>query len=490
MKIKKIFLKEEFNICNDEFSTKSNLLFSNDNSKGKTTYLRLLFYALGYTIPETFGIKFSNIECKLEIENFGNDYLLLRKPLSLEVICNNNTIIYNLPDEHNIFLMDIFKTNNLKLIKNLIGLIYIDQEKGWTLLNRGIVIGRIRFSIEEFVSGLSQIQIDDLLEKKDKYEFEIKKLNSLIEMNAVQEEISRNIDNVIVSSNEVDSLRQRISFQNSKINRIKKDIKDVNNVISENNQFFNWIEKMKITVKNNNDIEINVNRNTIISAEENIKFLEYQKNYLNYLLEQEIKLLNQYNIELDDYYKKNYNLFGYNLNESDEIKINSSISKIQIDMVSVNNLLSEYKEKLLVTKKAIKEKLSGNFEFMQKIYENVFKYCEALKIDDKIIKKKEFIFTDNLKCYSGTILHKLVISFKIAMHKMLEEKIGCSLPFILDSPSGREIKKETILQIMNLIKTELPNSQLIIASINDYIEADKIFKFKNYAIENHTVVSE
>ena len=130
MKIKKIFLKEEFNICNDEFSTKSNLLFSNDNSKGKTTYLRLLFYALGYTIPETFGIKFSNIECKLEIENFGNDYLLLRKPLSLEVICNNNTIIYNLPDEHNIFLMDIFKTNNLKLIKNLIGLIYIDQEKG------------------------------------------------------------------------------------------------------------------------------------------------------------------------------------------------------------------------------------------------------------------------------------------------------------------------------------------------------------------------
>lgn len=487
MKIKKIFLKEEFNTCEDEFSYKSNLLFSDENSRGKTTYLRLLFYALGYTIPETFGIKFSNIECKVSIENFGNDYSIIRKPLSLEVVCNDNTIVYNLPNEHNIFLMELFKTNNLKLIKNILGLVYIDQEKGWTLLNRGIVIGRIRFSVEEFVSGLSQIQIDELLEKKDKYEFEIKKLNSLIEMNAVQEEISKNIDKIIVTSNEVDILRQRINFQKSKINKIKKDIKEANNVLSENNQFFSWIEKMNISVKNNDDIEIKVNRNTIINAEENIKFVEYQKNYLNYMLEQEIKLLNQYYVELDDYYKKNHNLFGYNINESDEIKINSAISKIQIDIVSVNNLLSEYKEKLQDTNKAIKNKLTGNFEFMQKIYDLVYKYCQILGIDDKINKKKEFIFTDNLKCYSGTILHKLVISFKIAMHKMLEEKIGCSLPFILDSPTGREIKKETIQQIMNLIKEELPNSQLIIASINNYFDVDKIFKFESYAIEEHKV---
>lgn len=486
MKIKKIYFKEGFNICDDELSDKKNLLYSEDNSKGKTTYLRLLLYALGYSIPETFGIRFANIECKVLIENFGNDYLIIRNPLSLEVISNNTTTIYNLPQEHNIFLMTLFQTDNLKLINNMLGLIYIDQEKGWTLLNRGIVIGRIKFNVEEFVAGLSKIKIDELLEKKSKYAFEIKKLNSLIEMNTVKEEISKNIDNIIVTNNEVDILNQKISYQHSKINRIKKDIKEVNNLILENNYFFSFIEKMNISVKKD-DIVIDVNRDTIINAEENLKFVEYQKAYLNYTLEQEIKLLNQYKVELDEYYKKNNNLFGYNIYESDEIKINSAISKIQIDVVSVNNLLSEYKQILQKTNNEIRDKLVGNKEFMQKVYNLVFDYCKRLSIEDKISKKKEFIFTDNLKRYSGTILHKLVISFKIAMHKILEEKMNCSLPFILDSPTGREIKKDTVEQIMSLINEELPESQLIISSINDYFDIDKKFIFKNTAIETHEV---
>lgn len=40
---------------------------------------------------------------------------------------------------------------------------------------------------------------------------------------------------------------------------------------------------------------------------------------------------------------------------------------------------------------------------------------------------------------------------------------------------------------MNLIKEELPNSQSIIASINNYFDVDKIFKFESYAIEEHKV---
>lgn len=42
---------------------------------------------------------------------------------------------------------------------------YVDQDKGWTLLNRGTVIGKIKFSIEELLAGLNGIDIDDLIEK-------------------------------------------------------------------------------------------------------------------------------------------------------------------------------------------------------------------------------------------------------------------------------------------------------------------------------------
>ena len=44
---------------------------------------------------------------------------------------------------------------------------YVDQDKGWTLLNRGTVIGKIKFSIEELLAGLNGIDIDDLIRKEN-----------------------------------------------------------------------------------------------------------------------------------------------------------------------------------------------------------------------------------------------------------------------------------------------------------------------------------
>lgn len=44
---------------------------------------------------------------------------------------------------------------------------YVDQDKGWTLLNRGTVIGKIKFSIEELLAGLNGIDIDDFDRKEN-----------------------------------------------------------------------------------------------------------------------------------------------------------------------------------------------------------------------------------------------------------------------------------------------------------------------------------
>lgn len=44
------------------FTPEVNVVYSQKNSVGKTTLLRMLMYALGYSIPNTRGIRFSDYE--------------------------------------------------------------------------------------------------------------------------------------------------------------------------------------------------------------------------------------------------------------------------------------------------------------------------------------------------------------------------------------------------------------------------------------------
>ena len=65
MKFKSIFIKEGMFSKTFSFSDKLNLVYSEFNSAGKTTLLRIMLYALGYNIPSTRKMKFSNCEIKL-----------------------------------------------------------------------------------------------------------------------------------------------------------------------------------------------------------------------------------------------------------------------------------------------------------------------------------------------------------------------------------------------------------------------------------------
>ena len=53
---------------------------------------------------------------------------------------------------------------------------------------------------------------------------------------------------------------------------------------------------------------------------------------------------------------------------------------------------------------------------------------------------------------------------------------------VLDSPRGKELDNENIELIMNLVKTELEDNQVFIASIYD-LECDNRIEIKNQAIE-------
>ena len=67
MILKSLYLKEGLFERKIEFSNGINLIHSDYNSCGKTTLLRFILYALGYSIPSTKKIKFQNCEVELII---------------------------------------------------------------------------------------------------------------------------------------------------------------------------------------------------------------------------------------------------------------------------------------------------------------------------------------------------------------------------------------------------------------------------------------
>ena len=151
------------------FSDRNNLIHSYANSKGKTTLLRLMLYSIGYSVPNTKHIKFENckVESQITLDN-GEVLLLYRESKDyIELKRNNSVSTYILPSDEFALHKIIFNANNIELINNLLGVFYFDQEKGWTLLNRGVVIGSIRFNIEELIRGIAEIDCSDLYRQKE-----------------------------------------------------------------------------------------------------------------------------------------------------------------------------------------------------------------------------------------------------------------------------------------------------------------------------------
>ena len=174
LKVRYKDIPKEFN-----FDGKNALIYSEDNSVGKSTLLRMLFYALGYPIPGTVAIRFNKLFLELTFSISDKIFVVKRHGNRFELITDDQITQYILPAQHNNFLMSVLKTEKSKVVNNLLGAIYIDQDKGWTLLNRGKVIGGIPFNIEELIEGLTSIDISEYSDRVRFLEREINKLRTL-----------------------------------------------------------------------------------------------------------------------------------------------------------------------------------------------------------------------------------------------------------------------------------------------------------------------
>ena len=250
---------------------KNTMIYSIHNSRGKTTLIRFILYALGYQIPATEGIgDFANMQFEILIKNNEQNFNISRNKDFVKVKLDKESLEFKVPEQENELHCLIFGIENDIILNNLLAVFYIDQEKGWTLLNRGKIIGNIRFNIEEFIAGISDINIQSLISEKKVLNREIKKYRYIKNAIDINNEFNEDDDDTIEEYEQV-SMSELIQLQKEKqleVKKIKNEIKRLERSILKNSEFGKMIENYGLIIEYQGQ-EIQLTRDNLFDFDRN-----------------------------------------------------------------------------------------------------------------------------------------------------------------------------------------------------------------------------
>jgi hypothetical protein len=443
------------------FSKGFNIVYSKKNGVGKTTLLRLLMYSLGYQIPSIRGINFDKCECDLEIVNEKNHICHIQREQRIIVLVQNNEIKnYSLPDDLHEIHMQIFGITNNEILDNLLGAYYIDQEKGWTLLNRGKVIGKIPFNIEKLIRGLSERSCEDLELELSKIKRELQKYRYMFDVAQYQADINARGENIAFDTS-TEEIEKKLDILYCERKPISDELERVRNVINKNSSFVKYISDFRLIVQENG-IRIHVNKDTLVDFNENAEYLVTKRRLIvNQLADIDKKIS-----KLKEKQEDSVALFNVQTRIQ---QFDADVSKMKVDQIITERIIKQLENKQRNLKDIIEERVRRNNDIIFQLYQLISAYTTELGIDERYVRPQaEFIFTDDIKSLSGAIFHKMVFSFKMSYIKLIFNYTGVKLPIVMDSPSGREVDKINIADMMNILARDFSEHQIIIASIYKY----------------------
>lgn len=465
MIIKSIRLKEGFFERIFVFSNSVNLIHSSKNSSGKTTLLRFILYALGYNVPNTRKIKFKNCEAELtvECETLGKVTLFRHSEISIEVTINNEKQTFVLPEQQNDLHKIIFGTENSDIINNLLGAFYVDQEKGWTLLNRGIVIGSIHFNIEELIRGLSGLDCTGLIRKESRLSRELEKYRQMFSVAQYKESLAADTGHLITESyeEETNAVESQLLIRQRSL---KAELKRIDYTLSDNKRFKKYVADMKLFVQSPDGTTFPVTENNIVGLNDSIDLLIAKSKLVSAdyaTVSSQLELVQK---EKDNEFEQ---IAFFKTATQMEI-FDKRIANIPMNQVAIKKEIARLEKERKEVRDEISSKTKRNNSIVSVISKTIVNYLTELGLGDKDTIPAGYLFTSNLKELSGAIMHKTAFAFRLAYILAIEDALKIKLPIILDSPSGKEVDQANISLMMELLKRDFSDHQLIIASIFTY----------------------
>lgn len=451
---------------------RNTMIYSIHNSKGKTTLIRFILYALGYQIPATEGIgNFDNMEFEILIKNNEQNFSINREKDIVKVKINKESLEFKIPEQENELHCLIFGIENDTILNNLLAVFYIDQEKGWTLLNRGKIIGNIRFNIEEFIAGISNINIQNLISEKKVLNREIKKYRYIKNTIDINNEFNEDDDDTIEEYEQV-SMNELIQLQKEKqleLKKIKNEIKRLEKSILKNSEFGKMIENYGLIIEYQGQ-EIQLTRNNLFDFDRNQNLMKIKiqdlKLQLNKINKEQDKIIEQIN-------NKNTLFQTEDLLET----MQRNIEKLGIDISKIDKIIRQLNNKRNTINNDIKNKLVFKNDQLKEYYDIIYRYSKELGIEGYISDNSpKYVLMNKLKGLSGRVLAQMSFVFKLSYIKAIENAFNVCLPIIMDSPRTNELSEESTNQMMEILKRDFSNHQIITASIykNKVIDFDII----------------
>lgn len=385
-------------------------------------------------------------------------FVLTRNRDYIEVLHNKVEKGYSLPVEQNELHSSIYGITNLEVVDNLLGAFYVDQEKGWTLLNRGKAIGNIHFSIESLLHGLSNRTNDELAQRLTVVKREIQKYKHMLDIAAYKAEINRLGETSFIDS-PADDLENALEVLYCERKPLEKELIRIKSVIRKNTNFEKFITSFRLRVKAPNGDEVPVNKDTLIGYGDTADLLVARQK-INYeqiaAIDRKIALLKA---------QQNDEATLFDIKTSLQ-QFDSEIVKINVDALATQKIIVKLeKERKLFEERVINSVKQDN-PLVGELHQLISSYAARLGLDEKYVSaRNDYIFTSDLKSLSGAIYHKIVFAFKISYVKLIQQHTGVYLPLILDSPSGREVSMENIDEMMAILADDFTDQQIIIASI-------------------------
>lgn len=463
MKIESLTIRDGALVKEFIFQAGNNLIHSLKNSVGKTTLLRAILYSLGYNIPGTkhFSMDRYEIESNIVADDSQRIKLVRKTPSYLLLTANEKTRTFCLPEQADELHALFYKTGDINILDNILGVFYLDQEKGWTLLNRGVVIGSNHFNVEDFIQGLSGRDCSELKRKKVRLEQELSKYGQISNVTKYKESLEQ-AGGSILKENPEDELNAQIELQQIELSRVKSELARIDRTLQSNRHLKHFIEEMKLTILTPSGEQVKVTADNVVGLNDSIDYLIAKRKIksieCNKLLASIEKLQEQ----------KKENETTFFTVESIADAFDEMVQKFPYGYTKVEGIIDSLQKQLKEVRTQITERTKANNIVLNSLYENVTKYAQELRLIDDGSLKLNYLFTSNLKVLSGAILHKTVFAFRLAFILEVKKILGVDLPIILDSPSGKEVDIENVKMMINILKRDFSDHQLIIASIFEY----------------------
>ena len=245
--------------------------------------------------------------------------------------------------------------------------------------------------------------------------------------------------------------------------------------------FRKYITDMKLHVIDENGNRIPVNEKTIEGFKDNVNYIAAKINIVNSKISNLDKMIQTYK------HKQIKNNLLFQTDTEDIIaKFDSDISKININYISVENMIKNLEQQRTKLKSEVAQKTKSNNQLISELHNYISCYAKEMGVDERYVSaSNDYIFTSDLKSLSGAIFHCIVFAFRLAYIKILEDYKHINVPIILDSPRGKEVDDLNVHKMIEILKRDFANHQLLIASIYNYdIDNLNIIELNNCLMED------